>query len=125
MMDGATTTRNAEPGGVQPLLVLENVDKRLGDLRVLHDVNLTLRRGEVLVIIGPSGVLVDKDGHIASEVAVGALALLALAAGQAAVPLPAWPPGERLPSGAVQCRIGCAPRLEGPHRPGGLTRFRF
>jgi glutamate transport system ATP-binding protein len=34
---------------------LENVRKRFGDLQVLHDINLTLRRGEVLVIIGPSG----------------------------------------------------------------------
>ena len=37
------------------LVVLDNVRKRFGDLQVLHDINLTLRQGEVLVIIGPSG----------------------------------------------------------------------
>src|SRR5256886_6417223 len=55
MTDSATTPRNLEPGGAQSLVVLENVNKRFGDLQVLHDINLTLRRGEVLVIIGPSG----------------------------------------------------------------------
>jgi glutamate transport system ATP-binding protein len=55
MTDSATTLRNIEPGGAQPLVVLENVSKRFGDLQVLHDINLTLQRGEVLVIIGPSG----------------------------------------------------------------------
>jgi glutamate transport system ATP-binding protein len=55
MMDGAMPSRNAEPGGTQPLVALENVAKRFGDLQVLHGINLTLRRGEVLVIIGPSG----------------------------------------------------------------------
>jgi glutamate transport system ATP-binding protein len=39
----------------QPLVVLENVSKRFGDLQVLREINLVLRRGEVLVIIGPSG----------------------------------------------------------------------
>jgi glutamate transport system ATP-binding protein len=42
-------------GDAQPLVVLDNVGKRFGDLQVLHDINLTLRRGEVLVIVGPSG----------------------------------------------------------------------
>lgn len=42
-------------GGAQPLVALENVSKRFGDLQVLHEINLILRRGEVLVIIGPSG----------------------------------------------------------------------
>src|SRR6266487_3929993 len=55
MTDSATTPRNLEPGGAQSLVVLENVNKRFGDLQVLHDINMTLRRGEVLVIIGPSG----------------------------------------------------------------------
>ena len=42
-------------GDAQPLVIVENVSKRFGDLQVLRDINLTLRRGEVLVIIGPSG----------------------------------------------------------------------
>jgi len=35
--------------------MLEDVSKSFGDLRVLRDVNLSLDRGEVLVIVGPSG----------------------------------------------------------------------
>ncbi|TMR11572.1 amino acid ABC transporter ATP-binding protein [Nonomuraea turkmeniaca] len=37
------------------LIALDQVNKRYGELRVLRDVNLTVRRGEVVVIIGPSG----------------------------------------------------------------------
>ena len=48
-------SRHPESGGTQPLVVLENVSRHFGDLHVLQDINLTLRRGEVLVIIGPSG----------------------------------------------------------------------
>jgi glutamate transport system ATP-binding protein len=36
-------------------VVLEDVSKNFGDLHVLRDVSLSLDRGEVLVIIGPSG----------------------------------------------------------------------
>src|SRR6478735_664259 len=38
-----------------PLVVLEHVEKHFGALHVLRDVNLTVRRGEVVVVIGPSG----------------------------------------------------------------------
>jgi len=41
--------------GRQTLVVLEDVNKSFGDLHVLRDVNLSLDRGEVLVIVGPSG----------------------------------------------------------------------
>jgi glutamate transport system ATP-binding protein len=34
---------------------LENVNKHFGALHVLKDINLTVSRGEVLVVIGPSG----------------------------------------------------------------------
>ena len=37
------------------LVVLEHVDKWFGDLHVLQDINLSIRRGEVVVVIGPSG----------------------------------------------------------------------
>src|SRR5215831_5227411 len=40
---------------MQPLVVLADVSKRFGDLQVLHEINLILHRGEVLVVIGPSG----------------------------------------------------------------------
>ncbi|GAA4376673.1 amino acid ABC transporter ATP-binding protein [Nocardioides caricicola] len=37
------------------LVVLDHVDKWFGELHVLQDINLTVRRGEVVVVIGPSG----------------------------------------------------------------------
>ncbi|MQY02780.1 amino acid ABC transporter ATP-binding protein [Actinomadura macrotermitis] len=43
------------PAGGGPLVVLENVNKHFGELHVLKDINLTINRGEVVVVIGPSG----------------------------------------------------------------------
>ena len=43
----------AAPGA--PLVVLEGVDKHFGDLHVLKGIDLTVRTGEVVVVIGPSG----------------------------------------------------------------------
>ena len=37
------------------LVELTHVEKHYGDLHVLKDINLTVRKGEVLVIVGPSG----------------------------------------------------------------------
>ncbi|PZR55417.1 amino acid ABC transporter ATP-binding protein [Xylanimonas oleitrophica] len=37
------------------LVELKGVNKHFGDLHVLQDVDLTVRKGEVLVVIGPSG----------------------------------------------------------------------
>jgi glutamate transport system ATP-binding protein len=48
-------TSLACPGSTQPLLALEEVSKSFGDLHVLRAVSLGLNRGEVLVIVGPSG----------------------------------------------------------------------
>lgn len=42
-------------GDGAPLVTLENVNKHFGTLHVLKDINLTVSRGEVLVVIGPSG----------------------------------------------------------------------
>ena len=39
----------------RPLVELTHVEKHNGDLHVLKDINLTVRKGEVLVIVGPSG----------------------------------------------------------------------
>ncbi|TDD32459.1 amino acid ABC transporter ATP-binding protein [Nonomuraea terrae] len=44
-----------ENGDATPLVQLENVNKHFGSLHVLKDINLTVSRGEVLVVIGPSG----------------------------------------------------------------------
>nr|WP_207957540.1 amino acid ABC transporter ATP-binding protein [Streptomyces sp. YIM 98790] len=37
------------------MVVLRDVNKHFGALHVLQDINLTIRRGEVVVVIGPSG----------------------------------------------------------------------
>jgi len=37
------------------IVALESVDKWFGDLHVLRDIDLSVRRGEVVVVIGPSG----------------------------------------------------------------------
>jgi glutamate transport system ATP-binding protein len=38
-----------------PLVVMENVNKHFGDLHVLKEIDLSVARGEVVVVIGPSG----------------------------------------------------------------------
>ncbi|WP_214414331.1 amino acid ABC transporter ATP-binding protein [Sphaerisporangium fuscum] len=44
-----------ENGDATPLVRVENVNKSFGSLHVLRDINLTVSRGEVVVVIGPSG----------------------------------------------------------------------
>ncbi len=46
---------SAGPGSSDALVVLDHVDKWFGDLHVLQDINLSIKRGEVVVVIGPSG----------------------------------------------------------------------
>lgn len=38
-----------------PMIELRHVEKHYGDLHVLRDISLSVRKGEVVVIIGPSG----------------------------------------------------------------------
>ena len=38
-----------------PMIELRHVNKHYGDLHVLRDISLSVRKGEVVVIIGPSG----------------------------------------------------------------------
>ena len=40
---------------MQPLLVLDAVDKHFGELHVLKNITTSVARGEVVVVIGPSG----------------------------------------------------------------------
>ena len=40
---------------VEPLVVLDHVNKWFGSLHVLRDITLSVDRGEVVVVIGPSG----------------------------------------------------------------------
>lgn len=39
----------------QPVVVLQGVDKRFGDVHALRNINLEVDRGEVVVVLGPSG----------------------------------------------------------------------
>src|SRR3954453_10290413 len=39
----------------EPLVVLQSVEKYFGTLHVLQNINLSVRRGEVVVVLGPSG----------------------------------------------------------------------
>ncbi|WP_277212773.1 amino acid ABC transporter ATP-binding protein [Isoptericola croceus] len=50
---GSATAANSRLG--KPLVELKGVNKHFGELHVLKDIDLTVRRGEVLVVIGPSG----------------------------------------------------------------------
>jgi glutamate transport system ATP-binding protein len=40
---------------MEPLVVLDRVNKHFGELHVLKDITTTIARGEVVVVIGPSG----------------------------------------------------------------------
>jgi glutamate transport system ATP-binding protein len=40
---------------MEPLVVLDRVNKHFGELHVLKDISTTIGRGEVVVVIGPSG----------------------------------------------------------------------
>jgi polar amino acid transport system ATP-binding protein len=51
----AAATKLAPNGTDSPLLTIERVGKVFGDHRVLHDVNMQMKAGEVVAIIGPSG----------------------------------------------------------------------
>ena len=39
----------------QPILTVEHLTKRFGEQTILDDLSLTVREGEVIVIVGPSG----------------------------------------------------------------------
>ncbi len=54
---GPMTATPAHGGAenTSPLVVLDKVNKHFGDLHVLRDIDLTIRHGEVVVVIGPSG----------------------------------------------------------------------
>src|SRR5215210_3505264 len=52
--DAATSDAPASRGA-EFLVVLDHVDKHFGDLHVLRDINVSVKRGEVVVVIGPSG----------------------------------------------------------------------
>jgi glutamate transport system ATP-binding protein len=53
MADAPDAEPDADRG--RPLVLLDHVNKWFGDLHVLQDINLSVKRGEVIVVIGPSG----------------------------------------------------------------------
>ncbi|SCX15349.1 amino acid ABC transporter ATP-binding protein [Candidatus Aquiluna sp. UB-MaderosW2red] len=53
MLPNTTSITQVEVG--EPLVEIKNVDKFFGELHVLKDINVTIKRGEVVVVIGPSG----------------------------------------------------------------------
>ena len=58
--DGALTDITEGPSVAprelgEPLVVLTDVEKYFGELHVLQKINLSIRKGEVVVVIGPSG----------------------------------------------------------------------
>jgi glutamate transport system ATP-binding protein len=60
MTEPNETSLTSPPAGLgaargEPLVVLTDVNKHFGELHVLKDINLTVKRGEVVVVIGPSG----------------------------------------------------------------------
>jgi ABC-type polar amino acid transport system ATPase subunit len=55
MQGGQATGAAAVEPALEPLLRLERVVKSFGDNRVLDSIDLEVRPGEVLVVIGPSG----------------------------------------------------------------------
>ncbi|MFE6229006.1 amino acid ABC transporter ATP-binding protein [Streptomyces sp. NPDC057854] len=52
---GSGTASASGDGDGDALVVLRGVDKHFGSLHVLRSIDLTIRRGEVVVVIGPSG----------------------------------------------------------------------
>jgi glutamate transport system ATP-binding protein len=50
-----TPAPSGRPASGDALVVLNHVDKWFGELHVLQDINLSIKRGEVVVVIGPSG----------------------------------------------------------------------
>ena len=51
----AQGTGSVSAGRGEPLVVLSGVQKHFGQLHALKDIDLTVKRGEVVVVIGPSG----------------------------------------------------------------------
>ena len=45
----------ADTATADPLVVVQNVQKHYGDFQALSDIDLTVHKGEVVVVIGPSG----------------------------------------------------------------------
>nr|WP_187776025.1 amino acid ABC transporter ATP-binding protein [Salinicola corii] len=54
-MSEATATETTAPGSDGPMIEIDHLNKWYGNFHVLRDINLTVTRGERIVICGPSG----------------------------------------------------------------------
>jgi len=54
-MSEATTSRTTAPGSDRSMIEIDHLNKWYGSFHVLRDINLTVARGERIVICGPSG----------------------------------------------------------------------
>ena len=52
-LDSAPTTE--EVAASAPIITMQNVHKWFGDFHVLRDIDLSVERGEKIVVCGPSG----------------------------------------------------------------------
>ena len=55
MVDVTDATDVAEPAAPEVMVSIQHLSKSFGDTEVLRDVNLDVKRGEVVVVLGPSG----------------------------------------------------------------------
>jgi glutamate transport system ATP-binding protein len=55
MAEAQTYTDRTEPTGTDVLVHIEHVSKHYGKFEALHDINLDITRGEVVVVVGASG----------------------------------------------------------------------
>lgn len=49
------TMNNKNDGGDNYILITQKINKRFGDLQVLQNISLNVKRGEIIALIGPSG----------------------------------------------------------------------
>ncbi|NQX26703.1 amino acid ABC transporter ATP-binding protein [Microbacteriaceae bacterium VKM Ac-2854] len=56
-MEAAPQAENSSPAkrDAEPLVVISNVEKHYGEFHALKHINLTVKKGEVVVVLGPSG----------------------------------------------------------------------
>ena len=70
---------------MEELVVVDHVNKHFGELHVLKDITTTVHRGEVVVVIGPSGTSLEWSD---SGLPIGDSSLSSPGAAGGGAPLP-------------------------------------